>query len=328
MQLDEGPPHPFRIGESHSQGNLFDRFAASLQAQPRSFDSQALDRPGRRFTGFPAKSASELPQTQSCGISEPLDRQGFSEMFPRKIQCDADAIRFRLHPRHGGELGLPSWSTIRNHQKPGHGARNLRAHVAFNDAERQVYPGGDARRRPDAAILDIDAVAVDPDAREARLQLRSVSPVGRRSQAVQQAGFRKQKGARTHARHARGLGGQFPGRGNILRCLHRIDITTHENDGIERAPSDRHRLDRKARIAMNQASGSRDDMKLVWRMAGSCGHLIESRQRPAKIKRIVATANEESDSMHDEAMTEIPEVAFYREPSNSVIWPETREKRR
>ncbi|WP_260436502.1 hypothetical protein [Burkholderia sp. Bp9004] len=69
-------------------------------------------------------------------------------------------------------------------------------------------------------------------------------------------------------------------------------------------------------------------MKLVWRMAGSCGHLIESRQRPAKIKRIVATANEESDSMHDEAMTEIPEGAFYWEPSNSVIWPETREKRR
>ncbi|PXW42623.1 hypothetical protein C7413_101276 [Paraburkholderia silvatlantica] len=63
MQLDEGPPHPFRISESHSQSNLFDRFATILQAQPRSFDAQTFDRPGGCFAGFPAKRASELPRT-------------------------------------------------------------------------------------------------------------------------------------------------------------------------------------------------------------------------------------------------------------------------
>lgn len=63
MQFDEGPPHPFRISESYSQSNLFDRFATILQAQPRSFNPQAFDRLGRCFTSFPAKCSSELSQT-------------------------------------------------------------------------------------------------------------------------------------------------------------------------------------------------------------------------------------------------------------------------
>ncbi len=74
MQFDEGPPHPFRIGEPDSQGNLFDRFAATLQTQPRRFDAQALDCLGRRFSGFAPKGSSELSQTQSRGIRESFDR--------------------------------------------------------------------------------------------------------------------------------------------------------------------------------------------------------------------------------------------------------------
>ena len=74
MQFDEGPAHPFRIGESHRQGNLFDRFATIAQAQARCFNAQALDRLGGRFTGFPAKGPSELSQAQSGGIGESLDR--------------------------------------------------------------------------------------------------------------------------------------------------------------------------------------------------------------------------------------------------------------
>lgn len=63
MQFDEGPPHAFRICESHSQSNLFDGFATVLQAQPRSFDAQTFDSLGRCFPGFPAKRSSELPRT-------------------------------------------------------------------------------------------------------------------------------------------------------------------------------------------------------------------------------------------------------------------------
>lgn len=63
MQFDEGPSHPFRIGESHSQRNLLDRFATALQAQPRSFNPQAFDRFSGRLTRFPAKCSSELSRT-------------------------------------------------------------------------------------------------------------------------------------------------------------------------------------------------------------------------------------------------------------------------
>jgi hypothetical protein len=43
-------------------------------------------------------------------------------------------------------------------------------------------------------------------------------------------------------------------------------------------------------------------MKIIWGMASGCGHLIKSRKWSSKIKRIVATANEESNSMHDEVV--------------------------
>lgn len=48
-------------------------------------------------------------------------------------------------------------------------------------------------------------------------------------------------------------------------------------------------------------------MKIVRRMARGRGHLIEGRQWAAQIKRIVATANEESDSMHDERLPQTQE---------------------
>lgn len=227
-------------------------------------------------------------------------------MFSREVQGDADTIRFRLHFRHGGELGLPARSTIRNNQKPGNSARDFRTHISFNQAERQVDSGGNACRRPDVPVYDVDAIALDPGAREAGLQQRSVSPVRCYFQAVQQAGFRKQKRSRTHARHPRRPGAQFPGSGDVPRCLHRIYITAHENDGIKRAPSDRLGLDRKACIATNRASGLRDDMKIVRIMASGCGHLIESRQWSPKIESVVATAHKEPNSMHDGVVSRIP----------------------
>lgn len=47
-------------------------------------------------------------------------------------------------------------------------------------------------------------------------------------------------------------------------------------------------------------------MKIVRSMASGSGHLIESRQRPAKIERVVATANKKPDSMHDGVVSRIP----------------------
>lgn len=63
MQFDKSPSHSLWIGESYSQGNLFDRFATVLQAQSCRFNPQALDCLGRRFTSLSAKRSSELPRT-------------------------------------------------------------------------------------------------------------------------------------------------------------------------------------------------------------------------------------------------------------------------
>lgn len=247
-------------------------------------------------------------------------------MFSREVQGDANTIRFRLHLRHGGKLGLPARSTIRNNQKPGNSARDFCTHVSFDQAERQVDSGGDARRRPDVAVHDIDAIALDAGTRETRLQLCGVSPVRSCFHTVQQAGFRKQKRSRTHACHPRGPGAQFPGSGDVLRCLHRLYITAHENDGVKCAPSDRHGLDHKTCIATNRASVLRDDMKIVRSMASGCGDLIKSRQWPTEIESVVATAYKESNSMHDGVVSRISrEGVFYGNPSNRAILGEDSE---
>ncbi|SDI68431.1 hypothetical protein SAMN05216466_13018 [Paraburkholderia phenazinium] len=223
-------------------------------------------------------------------------------MFPGKIQSNADTVRLRFHLRHSGELGLTSWSTIRNDQKPGGSARNCRTHICFDHGERKVYSRGDPRRCPNAAVRYINAIALDLGAREARLQLSSVPPVRRCSQPVQQARFCKQKRPRTYACHPRGAGSQLLGSGDVLRCLHRIDITAHEYDGIKPVLPNGLRLDRKARIANNRAARLREHMQNIWSMASCCCHLIESRKWPSKIKSIVATANEKSNSMRHEVV--------------------------
>lgn len=47
-------------------------------------------------------------------------------------------------------------------------------------------------------------------------------------------------------------------------------------------------------------------MQVIGGMASGCDYLIKSRKWSGKIKRIVATANEESNSMHGE-VTQNPE---------------------
>jgi hypothetical protein len=99
-----------------------------------------------------------------------------------------------------------------------------------------------------------------------------------------------------------GAGSQLLGSGDVLRCLHRIDITAHEYDGIKPVLPNGLRLDRKARIANNRAARLREHMQNIWSMASCCCHLIESRKWPSKIKSIVATANEKSNSMRHEVV--------------------------
>lgn len=220
-------------------------------------------------------------------------------MFPGKVQSNADAIRLRFHLRHGGELRLASWSAIRHNQKPGDSASNFCAHIFFYHRQCQVYSRSDARRGPDSTVRDIDTVSLDSDARKACLQLRDISPVGCRSPIVQQSRFCKQKSARAYACHPLGSVAQFSGGSHVFRCLHRLDITPHKNDSVEGTPRERLCLDRKPGIADNQPARARDYLQIVRGMTSGCGHLVESRKWPGKIKSVITMANEESNSMHD-----------------------------
>jgi hypothetical protein len=65
-----------------------------------------------------------------------------------------------------------------HHQPVGHGTGHLRAQVLLDQAQRQVQAGGHARRRPDVAVGDEDAVGLDLDLRMPLLQGLRVRPMG------------------------------------------------------------------------------------------------------------------------------------------------------
>lgn len=54
-------------------------------------------------------------------------------------------------------------------------------------------------------------------------------------------------------------------------------------------------------------------MKIIWGVASGGDHLIKSRKGSSQIESIVATANEESNSMHGEIVIEIVEVTYFTE---------------
>src|SRR5580692_7759301 len=74
--------------------------------------------------------------------------------------------------------------------------------VLFDQGQREIDAGRDARGSPYVAVPAVDAIRLDPDGWIVPLKASGKSPVRRRSTPVQQPGRRERECARADASHA------------------------------------------------------------------------------------------------------------------------------
>ena len=213
------------------------------------------------------------------------------------IQCLADPVGRRFQFQQGRILRLAAQPAVIDHQPPRDPLRNRKAQVLLYHRQRQVDARRRAGRGPHAAILDEDAVGIDPAAGEARLQLGGISPVRGGPLAVQQPGRAKRERAGADAGDAAGAAGQAPQHADRLRLRHadgRGGAAHHHQrvDGAARRLAAGH--DHAGRT-LHQAAVRRDDFKLIMVRLDAVG-VVEDGHRPAEVEHVETGIDQEGDA--------------------------------
>ena len=136
----------------------------------------------------------------------------------------------RRRHRRLDELRLPAVAMRRHHQPARHAVGRRRSPVAANEMQAEVDAGRGARRRQQAALVDVQHVGHHADARIGLGQPLAVAPVRGRPLAVEQTRRRQHE----HARAER----QQPA--PPLACARRSARTSGAGTGVVRAPPARH----------------------------------------------------------------------------------------
>src|SRR5258706_11183689 len=86
-----------------------------------------------------------------------------------------------------------------------HALGNSETMVLFDQGQREIAAGRDARGSPYVAVPAVDAIRLDPNGWVVSLKTRCIAPVRRCSTSVQQSSRRERECTRADARHAIGL---------------------------------------------------------------------------------------------------------------------------
>ena len=100
------------------------------------------------------------------------------------------------------ELRLPTGPPQEQHELARDVARELAAEVVLEQREREVHARGDARGGRDPPVAHVDAIGLDPHAREQPRERGAAAPVRGRAAAVEQPRAREQERARADPGHA------------------------------------------------------------------------------------------------------------------------------
>ena len=98
------------------------------------------------------------------------------------------------------ELRLPAGPPQEQHELARDVARELAAEVVLQQREREVHARGDPGRRRDPPVAHVDAIGLDPHAREQAREVVAAAPVRGRATAVEQSRAREQERAAAHRR--------------------------------------------------------------------------------------------------------------------------------
>ena len=159
--------------------------ATLLHHQARGFETQVLDRLGRRLAGLGVERAAELARTEMGGFGKFADRQFRGEIALRIGQRTLDTVRFGLQLQQRGELRLPAGTPVIDHKLLRHGAGDVRTMILLDHGKRQIDARGRSGRGPHGTIHDEDAVFLHLHVWKPRLQITRVVPMRGRTSAFQ-----------------------------------------------------------------------------------------------------------------------------------------------
>ena len=216
-------------------------------------------------------------------------------MLAGEAERAADTVAVRLPVEQGGELHLPARPPVVHDQHASNGLGDVAAQVLLDHGKAHVDPGGNPGRRPDAAVLDEDAIAIDPDGRMQGLQPSGPLPVSRRRTPLQQAGGGQDEGAGADAGQA----------ADATCALHERDhrrghpghnrSAAHDGQGVEACHRRRVRLHGQARSAPDGAATQRHDLATIAaRHETACP--LEHLQRAAEVQQIERGIDEKADA--------------------------------
>jgi len=123
-------------------------------------------------------------------------------MSERPVDGGRETIAGPRRHRPGDELRLPAVAMWGHHQAARHLIRDLRAVIEAHEVETQVDPRGAAGRAEHVAVVHVQRVGLDADARVLAAQPLDVTPVGGGPPAVQQPGRGEDEHPRADRHHA------------------------------------------------------------------------------------------------------------------------------
>jgi len=127
-------------------------------------DADALDKVARTDVQACSKEAAQraLRDTGFCrkSIGSPIAARDLGDLLGKSSDL---GVTHRLRGQLRGKLALTSGPDAKNDMPPGNGECNCAAVVGFDHRQRQIHPCGHAGGGPNAAILDMDSIAVDVD---------------------------------------------------------------------------------------------------------------------------------------------------------------------
>ena len=172
-------------------------------ARPRQRDARISQAPGV-VPVLALKRRRNVRRLMPASRASPAMRRIAGGFGAHALQHLAEPPPFpRLRHRCLDELRLSAVAMRRHHEAPRHAVGRRRSPVAADEMQAEVDAGRAARRREQAALVDIEHVRHHADARVGAGQPLAVAPVRGRPLAVQQPGRRQHEHARAERQQPR-----------------------------------------------------------------------------------------------------------------------------
>lgn len=153
----------------------------------------------RGHPGLADEEAGKIPRTHRGARRQAFHAELLVEMLARPAQHRGEPSVGAIQFQQSRELRLAARPAVIDDQLLRGLARDPLAEIVGDHRQREVNAGGDARRGPNIAIPDIDAVGFEPHPRKAPGEIGTAVPMGGGAPAIEQSQRGNQISAGTDA---------------------------------------------------------------------------------------------------------------------------------